>query len=163
MVVFHLFVAAPGTAGIWHFIRSGPGPELWFHSEKRHSRLQCVHLAICQHLFRKQQQWLHSQRTTGIIGNQISGKVLGFLSEETLCPTTLGLFQDPRGGYKASSHLQGKLSLIRKCKVKKPRWIIQEVKYSKWQADMDIWHYLCGTHWNGFVAKENITLTEIFS
>lgn len=118
MVVFHLFLAAPGTAGIWHFIRSGPGPVLWFHSEKRHSRLQCVHLAICQRLFRKQQQWLHSQRTTGIIGNQISGKVLGFLSEETLCPTTLGLFQDPRGGFKASSHLQGKLSLIRKCKVK---------------------------------------------
>lgn len=65
-------LVAPRTAGIWHSIRSGPGPVFWFHSGKRHSQPLCVHLAICQHLLRKQQRWQHTQGTTGINGNQIT-------------------------------------------------------------------------------------------
>lgn len=130
MAVFHLSLAATRTADIWHSIRSSPGPVFWFHSGKRYSQLLCVHLAICQHPLRKQQWWQHTQCTTGITGNQITANVLWFLSEETLCPPTLSLFQDRRGGCKASSLTHQEVEGENKA-----WWLIQEVKYSKWQTE----------------------------
>lgn len=81
----------PRTAGMWCSIRSSPRLVLWFHCERRHSRLLCAHLAVRQHLLRKQQRWQHTQGTTGITGNQITARVFGLLCEETLCPPTLSL------------------------------------------------------------------------
>lgn len=129
MAVFHLSLALPRTAGIWHSIRSSPGPVLWFHSEKASRLPLCIHLAICQHLLREPRQWQHTQGTAGITGDQSTATVLGFLSEETLCLPTLGLFKDPGGG-------GGKTSLIgmKKVKTELEWWSFQEVKHIKWQT-----------------------------
>lgn len=107
--------AAPRTNGIWHFIRGGPQPVLWFHPKKHHSRLVNIHLDI-RRLHRGQSRTLEARRGSSATRTPF----LAFLSEESLCLLTLGLLQHPGAGgcCEASPRLYSKLSLIRKWKLK---------------------------------------------